>query len=481
MPSLFTLFSLLGVFFVSLQTAVAGIPGKIYGVNLGSWLVLEAWMLPQEWLDMGGERCDDCSTCVATEFAFAQAHPKTVDSVFNKHWTTWFTQDDVNKLKAAGINTVRVPLGYWLVEGLVDRKTEFFPRGGILQLRRGLKQLKDAGMQVILDHHALPGVQTAGQMFTGRCTNDVEFYTDYNYHRALVWTAVMTAISHLHSDFSSVFAIQAVNEEIMDADQTPGYGDFTKNFVRTVRAVELALGISVPGESPFVSIAAGANFTSTISAAVSASVTLNNKIFTPEVRAALRDAIPLLVEVSNQLGLGFDLSSSLRHREPLVTTFMDINWQFNNPANPADAAIGPQGYDNHLYYSFGGVADANEQAYMESICNLNRVQADAALGNSPLWFGEWALPTQFAASDEFLFKWADAQKLAYSEGRGWIFWNFKIEISDLAGDTARQWSYLEGLKRGYLTQDPSQVHNPHVCDPYKNVSTAAVKRHLRRK
>ena len=27
--------------------AAAGIPNKIYGVNLGSWLVLEAWMLPQ--------------------------------------------------------------------------------------------------------------------------------------------------------------------------------------------------------------------------------------------------------------------------------------------------------------------------------------------------------------------------------------------------------------------------------------------------
>jgi hypothetical protein len=31
---------------------------------------------------------------------------------------------------------------------------------------------------------------------------------------------------------------------------------------------------------------------------------------------------------------------------------MDINWQYNNPANPADAAIGPQIYDNHLYYSW---------------------------------------------------------------------------------------------------------------------------------
>jgi hypothetical protein len=34
---------------------------------------------------------------------------------------------------------------------------------------KGLKWLLDAGMQVILDHHALPGVQTPGQMFTGKC------------------------------------------------------------------------------------------------------------------------------------------------------------------------------------------------------------------------------------------------------------------------------------------------------------------------
>ena len=32
---------------------------------------------------------------------------------------------------------------------------------------------------------------------------------------------------------------------------------------------------------------------------------------------------------------------------------MDILWQYNNPSNPADAKDGPQGYDDHLYYSFG--------------------------------------------------------------------------------------------------------------------------------
>ncbi|OJT07167.1 Glucan endo-1,6-beta-glucosidase B [Trametes pubescens] len=435
-------------------------------------LVLEPWMLPAEWAAMGGESCSSCGDCIGSEFAFAQAYPKTVDSLFDKHWSTWFTQDDVNQLRAAGINTVRVPLGYWIVERLVDRKTEFYPRGGIQHLQRGLQMLKDAGIQAILDHHAPPGVQTPGQSFTGHCTTDVEFYTEYNYHRALVWTAVMTALSHLDPSFGSVFAIEAVNEPIMDATQTPGYGDFQKNFVQVIRAVELILGIAVPGMSLDVQLHTS-NFTSAITAAVG-----GNNIFNSEVKSALTEAVPILVELGFELAISSifnfnSASSPLRNtRQPLVANFMDINWQFNNPANPADAQIGPQGYDNHLYYSFGGVADANPDAYLESICNLNRVANDAALGNSPLWFGEWGLPTQFTATDDFLFKWADAQKLAYSKGKGWVFWNFKVEISQQAGDLARQWSYLEGVKRGFLTKDPSKVNDPNVCAPYVNATSS---------
>lgn len=89
--------------------------------------------------------------------------------------------------------------------------------------------------------------------------------------------------------------------------------------------------------------------------------------------------------------------------------------------------------------------------------DLGRIAADAALQNSPLLFGEWGLPTQFEATDEFLKKWADAQKIAYGKGAGWLvsprhrffptsrnyedtqYWNFKIEISALAGDLAREW------------------------------------------
>jgi glucan endo-1,6-beta-glucosidase len=74
--------------------------------------------------------------------------------------------------------------------------------------------------------------------------------------------------------------------------------------------------------------------------------------------------------------------------------------------------------------------------------DLPRVQNDAALRNSPLYFGEWAVTTNFntSATDEFLNKWADAQKLAYTKGKGWVYWNFKTEEYDAEGnELARQW------------------------------------------
>ncbi|TFK61708.1 glycoside hydrolase family 5 protein [Pluteus cervinus] len=440
----------------------ASFPEKIYGVNLGSWLLIEPWMLPQEWVRMGGENCDDCSKCIGSEFAFAKAYPDTVDSIIGEHWKSWFTLDDIHTLKAAGINTVRIPLGYWIVEDLVDRKTEYYARGGLNQLRRGLKQLKDVGIVAVLDHHALPGVQATQQQFAGRCTTDLQFYTPHNYHRALVWTAVMTALSHIDPVFGNVAAIQAVNEPLMDASKTPGYGDFQKNFVQVVRAVELSLGIVAPG----LQLGATASFANgNVTASLNA-VAQRQDIFNEEVCSAVDDAIPIFFRIALELGLPLGLINP-DQRTPLTTNFMDINWQWGSPSNPADAAIGPQNYDNHLYYSFGGVADPNEKAYLTHLCNLDRIQSDAALGNSPLYFGEWSLATNFDASDEFLIKWADAQKLQYSRDAGWIFWNFKIEVSDDPNGTARQWSYLEGLKRGYFTQDPSAYYDPHVCDAYK--------------
>ncbi|KAG6330263.1 hypothetical protein ID866_8826 [Astraeus odoratus] len=272
----------------------------------------------------------------------------------------------------------------------------------------------------------------------------------------------MTALSHLDPAFSSVFAIEAVNEPILDGNKTPGYNYFVVqiNFVKVVRVVEAVLGIAGARDyfPTLLNSLSTTNFTAALQEACSSSTCGT------EVVQALSEAIPILLNISSEYGLEdvFTSKPFYSQRSPLVTNFMNVNWQNNNSSNPADAAMGPQAYDDHLYYKFGGVADADPTAYMESICNLNRVQNDTALGNSPLWFGEWSLATQFDASDAFLCQWGDAQKRAYSQGAGWIYWNFKFEISTLTNGTAwaRQWSYLEALNLDLLTEDPSSYYDP---------------------
>ena len=127
--------------------------------------------------------------------ALTKHFPKTADEKFKKHWETWFTQDDVDKLQEYGINTVRIPLGFWIIEPLVNRKTEHYPRGGMAQLvsqlsldtctmfiskKRGLAMLHKAGINAILVHHALPGVAAQNQEFAGKVTDDVQFYVSFS-------------------------------------------------------------------------------------------------------------------------------------------------------------------------------------------------------------------------------------------------------------------------------------------------------------
>jgi hypothetical protein len=57
---------------------------------------------------------------------------------------------------------------------------------------------------------------------------------------------------------------------------------------------------------------------------------------------------------------------------------------------------------------------------MSILADRNDTQKGASLGNTPLVYGEWSLATEFNATDDFLFKFADAQKLKYSESSGWL-------------------------------------------------------------
>ena len=127
--------------------------GKIRGVNLGSQFIFEPWIGESAWSDMGcgNTGCEfDCVKSLGQEAA---------DKAFQNHWGSWITHDDIIEMVSYGINTIRVPVGYWMYEDLVNRRSEYFPKGGLRYLKRICGWASDAGLYIIMDLHGAPGAQ----------------------------------------------------------------------------------------------------------------------------------------------------------------------------------------------------------------------------------------------------------------------------------------------------------------------------------
>jgi hypothetical protein len=136
--------------------------GKIRGVNLGSLFVFEPWIAESAWSSMG------CGS-YASEFDCVSGLGQTqANAVFQNHWGTWITQSDIAQMQSYGLNTIRVPVGYWMMESIVYSNSEHFPQGGIAYLEQLCGWASDAGFYIIIDMHGAPGAQASDNPDTGQ-------------------------------------------------------------------------------------------------------------------------------------------------------------------------------------------------------------------------------------------------------------------------------------------------------------------------
>lgn len=134
----------------------------IRGVNLGSQFIVEPWMASDEWDSMG---CGDTASEFDCVSKLGQAQANTA---WAKHWSTWITEEDISRMQSYGLNTIRIPVGYWIREDLVYSDSEHFPQGGLQYLERICGWASDAGFYIIIDLHGAPGAQVAGNAYTGQ-------------------------------------------------------------------------------------------------------------------------------------------------------------------------------------------------------------------------------------------------------------------------------------------------------------------------
>lgn len=175
------------------------LPSKtpIRGVNLGSLFVFEPWMASGLWSKMGCGPYKSEFDCVS---GLGQAAANTA---FQNHWATWYTEADFAQMVSFGINTVRIPVGYWMMESLVFADSEHFPQGGIGHLETICGWATAHGLYIIIDLHGAPGAQVATNSDTG------QVIVDHNLRRAttnLIRTLQLLAsmsIFNLHEPLNS--------------------------------------------------------------------------------------------------------------------------------------------------------------------------------------------------------------------------------------------------------------------------------------
>ncbi|KAG7691759.1 hypothetical protein KL915_005066 [Ogataea haglerorum] len=123
---------------------------KIYGVNIGGWLVLEPYITPSLFEAVS-------SGVPVDEYHYTEALGKEeAERRLQEHWSTWIREEDFKGMADVGLNFVRLPIGYWafqLAEG------DPYVQGQQEYLDKALEWCAKYGLKAWVDLHGAPGSQ----------------------------------------------------------------------------------------------------------------------------------------------------------------------------------------------------------------------------------------------------------------------------------------------------------------------------------
>jgi len=198
------------------------------GVNTGGLFVLEPWITPNftQW-----------TLKLADQYTFSEANPagSAGHQILVDHWENWYTAEDFKKMQQYGLNSVRVPVGWWYwgkVAGVpfdpytVPKQEISDPTHPITKL---IKMAHDANLAVVLDLHGAPGSQN-GLDNSGRRSDDPNparwgyqwFYDKSNLANSIkILIAMSQYIDTLATNgLDNIVALELVNEPWVFGDMS---------------------------------------------------------------------------------------------------------------------------------------------------------------------------------------------------------------------------------------------------------------------
>ncbi|KAF8995741.1 glycoside hydrolase superfamily [Cyathus striatus] len=214
---------------------------KLRGVNLGSWFVLERWISPSPF------RC----AAEPGQSDLDVARGKDAKSILEHHWDSWITEGDWRWIKERGLNSVRIPIGYYHLTALdpsIIQGTDFASHGHVFEgawgrITKAIEMAHKYGIGVLVDLHAAPGKQN-NDSHSGTSIPPTFFSTKKHMEhtiqilRALLTNLLSFTRSH---NINNLIGIQLLNEPHPPNDDILK-GWYTKT-IKELRSIDPTLPI----------------------------------------------------------------------------------------------------------------------------------------------------------------------------------------------------------------------------------------------
>jgi endoglucanase len=126
---------------------------QLQGVNLGGWFIMEKWMCPLD----SGSLPDTYSVIQMLDQRFGVA---TEQSLIKTYQQSWITSTDLDNIKAAGFNLVRVPVWWGMFYPLNNVSNSGWRPDAFTVLDSLVSEAGARGIYVIIDMHGVVGSQS---------------------------------------------------------------------------------------------------------------------------------------------------------------------------------------------------------------------------------------------------------------------------------------------------------------------------------
>lgn len=138
---------------------------RILGVNLGGWLVTEPFIVPALY-----EPYENTSSPAVDEYTLSQKYlaeggADNLKAKMTAHYDTFITEQDFANIAGAGLNWVRLPIGFWAFETYSNEP--FLEGVSWNYVLKAIQWARKYGLRINLDLHAVPGSQN-GYNHSGR-------------------------------------------------------------------------------------------------------------------------------------------------------------------------------------------------------------------------------------------------------------------------------------------------------------------------